>query len=196
MGIGKLAGGAMMIMSLGLALTACAGEQKQNCEKGKKQDIAARRQVCKGGRCGRRYRNYYCPYVSPFDDFRRMEMMIDDMMRIDSIDFPDREQGGCGFSYSSNVESNKDGAKITLALPGTPKDEIRVNVEDDSLCVFWKKTPADKDGKTDFAFKRCVALGPDMDQEKIKANYKDGLLTIVIPRKAPESQPAKSIDIE
>lgn len=80
---------------------------------------------------------------------------------------------------------------IELAVPGLNKKDIIITLDKNVLTVSTEKE--DKDGKeeNDFtrrefiysAFNRSFTLPKSADQEKINAYYKNGLLTISIPKK-------------
>ncbi len=85
---------------------------------------------------------------------------------------------------------------IQVELPGVKKDDIDLTLTDDRLIVKGeiKKPEGIKD--EDYilnerrygAFTRTINLPPDIDKSSVKAGLKDGILEIVLTRKA-EAKP-------
>jgi HSP20 family protein len=98
-----------------------------------------------------------------------------------------------------DVYQDKDQFIVQAELPGLKKEEIEISLHDDTLTIAGeRKAPATTDqgfrterfyGK----FQRSLNLPALVDAEKVKANYKDGILTIVLP-KAEEAKP-KQIEV-
>ena len=78
-------------------------------------------------------------------------------------------------------------------LPEMSQDEIGIKVEDGTLTIegerkFVKETPEENYIQIERSygtFRRTFAVPRMIDQEKIKASYKDGVLRIVLPKKEP-----------
>lgn len=96
--------------------------------------------------------------------------------------------------------SEADGEVVVkAAVPGVEKDQLHVSVEDDRLTVQGEtRKEEEKKGKHYFrreirrgAIHRSVALPCEVDADKAKAELKDGMLTIHIPK----SSKAKSRDV-
>ena len=86
----------------------------------------------------------------------------------------------------------KDGKyHLTAELPGLNKDDISVNVENDIVTVSGKKESIAEEKAAEYyiketksgTFSRSFRLPGGIDEEKIEATYKDGLLTVVITLK-------------
>lgn len=83
-----------------------------------------------------------------------------------------------------NLETDKDKAVLSLAMPGFDKSEIEVTYVDDVLHITAtkeKETALVHNIDTDFTFKKKYS--------EVKAKYDAGILTItLIKQKTPESQ--------
>ena len=92
-----------------------------------------------------------------------------------------------------------DGLVVVADLPGVAKDRVDVRVENGLLTIDGK-TQTDMPGEPLFSefrllnFFRQFRLSEEVDQEKIKADMKFGVLTIHLP-KAEKSKP-KRIDVK
>mgnify|MGYP001817998213 CR=1 FL=1 len=95
---------------------------------------------------------------------------------------------------ASAASSNNDAYSISMELPGVAEDDVDLSLNNGSLVVRGeKKTETEKKGDTWYfserqygAFSRTFQLPDDADGAKASANMKDGVLTITVPRMAPE----------
>jgi HSP20 family protein len=102
-----------------------------------------------------------------------------------------------------NTKETKENYKIEVAAPGYHKDNFKLEVEDHILTISAENT----ENKTDenekwtrqeyhFAsFKRSFTLPKTVDAEKIKAEYKDGILHVTLP-KLEEGKAKGAIEIK
>jgi HSP20 family protein len=103
------------------------------------------------------------------------------------------------------VNIKKDEKEIVLELmaPGFEKEEIKINLEENILTVAGeKKTETKEENETytrrEFtaaSFSRSFSLPENVNSEEIKAEFKNGILFVSIPKKAEEKKEAKSISI-
>jgi HSP20 family protein len=106
--------------------------------------------------------------------------------------------------WSPPVDVVETGTEIILKadLPEMSQDEIGIKVEDGTLTIegerkFLKETPEENYIQIERSygtFRRTFAIPRMIDQEKIKASYKDGVLRIVLPKK--EHVYPKQISVE
>jgi len=128
-------------------------------------------------------------WVTSFDKF------FDDAFRGSFPDFH-KTFGIDPFSKAAypkvNVISHDDQIEIQAEIAGYTKDDISVEVEEDILSIVGKASQAtEQTDKSVYllrelkrsAFSRSFRLSDNLDAEKIDATFKDGLLTLVIPRK-------------
>lgn len=99
------------------------------------------------------------------------------------------------------VVDKTDEVLIVAELPGVNKDDVEITVLGDTLTIAGeKKLPAEKDvtyirhERPHGRFRRLVDLPYAVDQNKVAATYKDGILTITLP-KAEEAKP-RQITVE
>lgn len=105
---------------------------------------------------------------------------------------------------SVNIIEGKDDFKIEVAAPGLEKKDFKINLENNVLTISSEKEMKeekadDKYMRREFSyssFQRSFALPNTVDAEKINANYKDGVLNLVIPKKEEaKEKPARTIKI-
>ncbi len=90
-----------------------------------------------------------------------------------------------------NVLENTDEFMIEVAAPGLEKRDFKIDLNNRVLTISSEKKAKHMDEKEKYirrefsysSFQRSFSLPDSVDQGKIKANHKDGILTIEIPKK-------------
>ncbi len=102
-----------------------------------------------------------------------------------------------------NVKEDDNHYELEVAIPGFDKNDINVEVKDNTLTISseHKESTEDKEeGKyrrREFSFrsfKRMFHLPKTVNKDEIKADYKDGILHVNIP-KAEKREDIKRIEI-
>ncbi|MFP4118130.1 MAG: Hsp20/alpha crystallin family protein [Candidatus Woesearchaeota archaeon] len=92
----------------------------------------------------------------------------------------------------------------TFEMPGVDKDDIDMNVDDDSLEIKVEKKDENEDKSDDgysytssyAGFYRRIPLPGDVDPEQTKATYNNGVLEVRVPKKEEKKKSRKKIKIE
>ena len=90
---------------------------------------------------------------------------------------------------------------LAFDLPGIPEDKISVELEDNVLTVSGERERTQKSSDDRFyryerrfgTFSRSVTLPQGVNEEAIKADYKDGVLEVHVPK--PQEQKPKRIQV-
>ena len=96
--------------------------------------------------------------------------------------------------YSPSVdiaESDKE-FEIQFQLPGLKKEDIQINVDNDRLTVSGERKFENEKKEKNYhtveshygSFSRSFYLPDSVNAEKIDASYKDGILTVLVPKDA------------
>ncbi len=101
-----------------------------------------------------------------------------------------------------DVREQENEYLMEAELPGLAEKDIELNVEDNILTLSSKKEESKEEKKNgylirercNYEFARTFVLPKGVDREKIKAEFKNGLLVVNIPKK-PETKPQK-IDVK
>ena len=137
-------------------------------------------------------------FLTPFDK------IFDQLM---SKQFPAfQEEVGISFNQGAypkvNVYEYDDKISIIAEIPGLDKKNVSVDVEDDILTISGDKHGIKDDGAKcitrelkQSSFKRSFNLGDHLDGTNVSANFKDGMLSISIPKKEPEQPKKKFVKI-
>ncbi|AXT58148.1 Hsp20/alpha crystallin family protein [Aquimarina sp. AD1] len=105
-----------------------------------------------------------------------------------------------------NVKERTDDFEIELAVPGFSKKDIEITLEDDVLHICAEKRNEEVEEDNDYArrefnyssFDRRLQMPASIDQdEKIKATYNNGVLTLNLLKKEEAKElPKKVIAID
>lgn len=96
---------------------------------------------------------------------------------------------------SVDISETADSYEVRAELPGVPQDDIQVSVKENHLTIKGEKRQEQVDDGKNYrrvertygTFQRAFTLPPTVNAEDIKAEFKDGVLTLEIP-KAEESK--------
>lgn len=100
-----------------------------------------------------------------------------------------------------DIKETKDEFIVNAELPGVSKQDIKINFTDDSLVIEGEKKEEEKDEKNTYhrversygKFYRSFSFPGKVASDKIKAAYKDGILSVSLPKK--EEMKPKEISI-
>ena len=137
-------------------------------------------------------------FLTPFDK------VFDHLMEQTFPTF--KEDVGVSFNKGAypkvNVYEYDDKIGIVAEIPGLDKKNVSVDVEDSILTISGDKHGFDTDGGKcisrelkQSSFKRSFNLGEHLDGDDVGATFKDGLLSISIPKKEPEKPKKKFVKI-
>lgn len=106
------------------------------------------------------------------------------------------------YNIPVNIIENPTEFIVHVHAVGFAKDEIKVSVVADMLYISGRRTP--EDDAPNFilqeypikSFERSFELSARVDKEGIVAQYKDGILTLVVPKTTEAQAPEQTIDIE
>ena len=102
-----------------------------------------------------------------------------------------------------NVYEYDDKVGVIAEIPGLDKKDLSIDVEEGVLTIAGNKHGLFDDGGAKVirrelkqsSFKRQFELGELLDGDKVKASFKDGLLSIEIPKVEPVKPKKKSVKI-
>ena len=101
-----------------------------------------------------------------------------------------------GWTPAFDVYEEKDNFVVKAELPGMKKEDINVSLHDGELLISGERKSETKSDGTEVyrserffgRFQRTVSLPATVDPTKVKAEYKDGVLTVTLP-KSEEAKP-------
>ncbi|MDB6121827.1 MAG: Heat shock protein Hsp20 [Pedosphaera sp.] len=144
------------------------------------------------------------PDLAAWPTFGKLFGLRDELDRLFESPFSELARGSQLLSVwnpALDVYEDKDNVVVTAELPGMKKEDIDVSLHDGSLSISGERKREEKfEGAETYReerfvgrFQRTISLPSAVDGAKVKAQYKDGILTITLP-KAEEAKP-KQIEV-
>ncbi|HOX78927.1 MAG TPA: Hsp20/alpha crystallin family protein [Bacteroidales bacterium] len=138
-----------------------------------------------------------------------MRISHDPVMRMIMKDFMNQEretERKCRWTPATNITENTDSFRIEMAVPGYNKEDFRIDLEKDVLTISGviekeenqEAKPEPNYRMREFArrnFCRSFTVNETIEKDSIKAEYNNGILTVVLPRKE-EVKMSKEIRVE
>jgi HSP20 family protein len=101
-----------------------------------------------------------------------------------------------------DIEEDKDNFMVNVELPGMKKEDIKISLSGETLTISGERRyESEEKGKTYFRleraygkFQRTLNLPAEVDANRTKASYQNGILTLTMPKS--ERAKAKEIAIE
>lgn len=108
------------------------------------------------------------------------------------------------FSPAVNIVETSDAYHLELNAPGRNKEDFQISVDKGLLTISYEKkeeakNEAAKVVRREFSFqsfKRSFTVDEKINAEAIQAKYENGLLKLLLPKKAEQQQPVKTINIQ
>jgi len=143
-----------------------------------------------------------------WEPFRDLIAMQERMSRLfdETLSRVQKEEGVSrgGWSPPVDIVDRVHEVVLKVDLPEMIQSEIDIKIEENTLTIkgerkFLKETPEDhflQIERAYGAFQRQFTLPKRIDQEKITATYKDGVLRILLPKKEEISLKQVSIEVK
>ena len=131
-----------------------------------------------------------------FDDFWSFPSGWRRQMRFPMIPFKEEAVP------SMDLEDRGKDFRVTVDLPGFKKEDVEIEVTDDSLIVQAERTQSEEEKKKKYVrrermaqtYYRKVTLPEEVRSNDAKANLTDGMLEITLPKKEPKQTKKVKID--
>lgn len=130
--------------------------------------------------------------------FRDMLNIQDEMNRLFNAYFAQSPEKGEDMVWHPfvDISESDDGITVTAEVPGMKKEDIKVSIQDNVLTLSGEKKQEKEDKDRNYhriegafgVFERSFSLPVAVRPDKVKAAYKDGILTITLP-KSEEAKP-------
>jgi len=136
-----------------------------------------------------------------FDLQQRINTMFDDLAR----GFPLArwvEEDVMEWVPALDVSETDDAIEVQTELPGVDPDHVDVSLSGDLLTIRGEKKSESEEKKRDYhriersygSFSRTVRVPSSVDPDKVEASYKDGVLTVTMPKR--EEAKAQTVKIK
>lgn len=103
------------------------------------------------------------------------------------------DEGGAGMGMGIDITESDDEFVLKAEIPGVSKEDISVEVEDNTVTIRANKERSEEAKEEGRVIRqerfwgqieRTIALSKTLDESGAKATYQNGLLTLVLPKKA------------
>ena len=103
-----------------------------------------------------------------------------------------------------NIKETADAFMVEMAVPGLKKSDLQLDIDNQTLSISTERKEESEHREDNYtrrefgysSFKRIFTLPDSVNDEKINANYQDGILNIHLPKKEEAKQkPARNIKI-
>jgi HSP20 family protein len=144
------------------------------------------------------------PELTTWPGFGRLTDLRDEIDRLFEVPLTELARSSqllSGWTPALDVYEDKDNIYVRAELPGMKKEEIDLSLHDGTLSISGERKSEEKFKGAEVyraerffgRFQRTVTLPTPVAADKVKAQYKDGILTVTLP-KAEEAKP-KHIDV-
>lgn len=127
---------------------------------------------------------------SPLRDVLRMQEEIHRLFD-HAVPARDGEALAAGWKPAVDVYEDAEGVTLTAEVPGVSPDAIDLRVENGVLTLKGERRLDREDRKENYrrierffgSFTRSFSLPPTVDAERIRADFRNGVLTVFVPRR-------------
>ena len=131
-----------------------------------------------------------------FDQWSNLREEINRLFETPTTDEWSRESEFFGWAPAIDLYENNDSVVVKAELPGMKKEDIDISLHQGSLIISGERKSESESGEGDSSrserffgrFQRALELPRPVDPNKVTASYKDGILTVTLP-KTEESKP-------
>jgi len=142
---------------------------------------------------------YQAPELSTWPTFGRLSNLRDELDTLFELpfwsNFGRQTQLFSGWTPALDLYENNDNLIAVVELSGMRKEDIEISLHDGMLTIGGERKSETREGdkaeRTERyigKFRRSITLPTRVDANKVSATYKDGILTITLP-KAEEAKP-------
>ena len=93
-----------------------------------------------------------------------------------------------------NIREDDKSYVLDLAIPGMDKKDLKIDINEDVLTISSETKSETEDSKDGYkrkefsysSFYRSFYIPENVEREKIEANYKDGILSVALPKQKEE----------
>jgi len=146
------------------------------------------------------------PETARWDPFHQLSSLRDEIDRLFESPFSALNEGlqpfMSGWSPALDLYDDKDNFLVKAELPGMKKEDIEIQLHDGVLTLSGERKQEKKFEGSDIhrserfvgKFQRTLTLPSQVDVDKVKASYQDGILTVTLPKS--EAAKPKQIQIK
>jgi HSP20 family protein len=108
------------------------------------------------------------------------------------------------FNPQVDVTENDQEVKVIAELPGLTEQDVEVSLSNDVLTISGEKKHEKEDKDENYyrmersygSFQRAIPLSAEVESDKVDATFKNGVLTVTLPKSPQAAQNRKKIAIK
>jgi HSP20 family protein len=134
---------------------------------------------------------------------REVNRLFDDVFRSFDGRLPAFGSPSFGAAWPNVEISETDKAiKVTAEIPGLDEKDVELLLNDGVLTLKGEKRSETEDKDKQFSerfygrFERSIPLGVEVEEDKVDAQFRNGVLTVVLPKSAKAQSQVKRIAIK
>ncbi|WP_341528830.1 Hsp20/alpha crystallin family protein [Nostoc sp. UHCC 0302] len=129
---------------------------------------------------------------------RQLNRLFDRLIPTD-----DGERTGFTFTPAAEIEETNDSFHLRLEIPGLEAKDVNVEATPESVLISGERkseTRTEENGLTRSEFRygkfqRVIPLPSLIQNDKVQAEYKDGILRLTLPKAEPEKHKAVKVNL-
>lgn len=149
----------------------------------------------------REARSWLDPFDSLHDEMDRVFSNYFRRLPLPHLGF--RGDGNGHLFANLDLKETENELKIEIDAPGVKREDIDITLSDNSLMVKGKRESKKEEKKESYhrierdygEFERRLALPCEVDPDRVEANLKDGVLTIILPKSAKAKEHERKIEV-
>ncbi|NLB34725.1 MAG: Hsp20/alpha crystallin family protein [Elusimicrobia bacterium] len=146
--------------------------------------------------------------MEPFRDLERIRSQMNSLFNTSLSKwlepFGDLESKDSSWGPALEIDDKKKEVLVKLEIPGMNKEDIDVSIDEGVLTISGERKREEKkeeDGRvrSEFcygSFERRISLSEEIDEKKVRAAYKNGVLKVALPKKEIKKTTPSKIKIE
>lgn len=149
------------------------------------------------------------PEDTRYNPFLSMQNELSKIMRnfhgwFEPLNFTVEHFENLAITPALDIIDEKDSFKIKVEMPGLEKEDVKISISDELLIIEGEKTLLKQDKDKNYRmreinwgnYKRNIVLPSALEVENAKALFKNGVLSIDIPKKPENVKQPRTLEIE
>jgi HSP20 family protein len=140
------------------------------------------------------------------DPYRLLQQGLDSMLTDISRGIGQADGNGAGDLLAGpriNVDENDNEIRLTAELPGVSERDVQVTLDGDLLVISGEKKEEEERDRGNLRiverafgrFRRALRLPFTPDPDGVQARFRDGVLTVEVPKEAEQRKRTKQIPV-
>ena len=144
------------------------------------------------------------PFRSLERQFERMQRQFEEALDMSSMDQFSSSSTGVS-TMGIDLVDHGEAFELTADVPGFEKDDVEVRLTDTTIHVTAEREEEETEEDEDLYLKserarkslsRSIRLPEPVDESEVEATYRNGVLTVTLPKREPADPEGQTIDIK